>query len=257
MREFRRLFVSHGLKAMEKHEKVHFATWVPDPDFPPKIPFEFDALKFVERFQTHMKRWLPEAVRDKVRVWGFVEIKLNPQLRVIIPHIHCIIAGCSRADVKMLAAKQWDKKSGKFKLRKNRVIHRPLQVKTLSEESRVALFSYCCKTHHKGDRGHIAPKSKKEEAEKRKKLRQEAAKTFRKHAKFSFTKRAYQEFAIARPKIEAALLQAELYRMLASLNAHDMVVLRRITRKHVSRSFDWRNWDHHVQRKKRLRKLRR
>ncbi len=257
MREYRRLFVSHGLKAMEGHEQVHFTTWVPDPEFPPSIPFQFDAAKFVERFLTHVNRYLPDEVRESVKVWGFVEIKMNTKLKTIIPHIHCVVAGCSRDDVKLLAAKKWDSRAGKYKLPKNRVIHRPLQVKTLDNDARVALFSYCCKTHHKGDRGHIAPPSKRGDTQRRKQLQKEAAKTFRKHMKFKFTERAYREFSMARPKIEEKLLRAELYHLLAGLNAHDMAVLRRITRKHVSRQFDWRTPDYGTPRRSRKGSLRR
>ena len=73
VREYRRWYVAHGLKAMERYGEVHFVTWVPDPHLP-TIPFRFNPTNFATAFLARVKRALPPAVAARITLWGQVEL---------------------------------------------------------------------------------------------------------------------------------------------------------------------------------------
>lgn len=243
MARFRRWYISHGLKAFEGDETVLFVTWVPEPDFPPTLPFTCDPLALEDMFQRRLERALKKSLcpadRERVKVWAFIEFKLERKLNCIVPHIHALISGCTADDLRPIGGAKWDSKKGKWRLPKDRVIYRPLQI-TKVKGDRMEIFTYTAKNYMREQRSFREHTAKRPEAPKRRRLREGAAKMLKKHKRFGFTKDGYKRYIRAsRRGLKGTALQAEFYSFLAGLSVHDLVVLRRITRKHVPRNLDW------------------
>jgi hypothetical protein len=111
----------------------------------------------------------------------------------------------------------------------------------------MAAVSYCCKLYfEKKLPPPVLPKKERVESAKRKKMRKAIIKMFKRHRKFGFTKYGRKKFLQACRFIRSyGHPKAEMYDTLASLSVHDMVVLRRMTRKGIDRdSLNWTNTDH-------------
>lgn len=245
MSMFRRWAVSHGLKAMEPYDDVWFVTWVPDPNCPPT--YKFDPAKFITKFQMRIKRRMAN-VADAVVLWGYVELKVEPKLRCLTPHIHCFIANCTKADIEQLKKRKRDKKRGCWVVPKNRIVYRPLVISKMPTErsGRIRAFSYACKLYRGKDAGRAPQESDREESQKSRRMRREMAAMFKRHRKFGFTKYGYKKLLEAGFHIRnGGLPQSEMFNTLAGLSVHDMLVLRRMTRKAIDSSvLRWTNVDH-------------
>lgn len=229
--------------AMEMYDDVYFVTWVPEPKFPPT--FDFDPLKFVAKFQRRIDRRMKNVAADLV-VWGYVELKVDPKLQCLVPHIHCFMANCTKKDIERLVRKRWNKEQSKPRLMKNRIINRPLEVSPVPRDERVEVFSYCCKLYHRGKRDYPTVKPKGPPNEKRRRMAKAVKKLFKKHRKFGFTELGYKKFhAASTRQAKGVSADAERINTLAGLSVHDMAVFRRLTRRGVDvTTLGWSNADY-------------
>ena len=241
---YRRWFVSHGLKAFESYDEILFLTWVPEPDCPQSVPFKFKGGELNNSLQMRLKRLLPPGVLPNVIVWGMEEFKFERKFNCVIPHIHCMVVGCTKDELKLIG--------GKRKPLKDRIIFFPIVIKRQGREQRVDRFSYTCKTHHQGTRWFPRKldedgkpiKPKKPENPKRKKMREEMKKKYIKLGGIKYTKHGYQKLLVENLRNPSAgIAYAEFLALLSGLSLHDLPVLRGITRKGTFGGMDWRTRD--------------
>ena len=239
-RKYRRLPVSHALKAFE-NEEAFAGTFVPDPRPPYSVPENFNGRQFAEAFQERLRRCLPKAVRKKLKFFGYVELDINRKFKCFTPHIHFTVSGCTKDDLRMVCGYRLRTRNGEAKLSppKSRIIKFPLVMKKLKEDDRVAWISYGIKSQRRNKDEYPTSQKKTPESRKAAKLRKQMAKVHGKQSKLTEVGRRTLG-AWSGPKHGTAV-QAELYNLLAQQSLHDLLVLSGIARVKVPRTLEWEN----------------